>query len=970
MPMPTRFRGGRRIDVPVHLLGKVGDLPADCELKRRGKDGWAIEVGGGRLGVEPAVRDRVRLDELLQAGGALVQLERRRKQYAVVGRVFPSVASLPPRRVELSVEVIQELPSSARANPEWWIRRNFELPGGRWAAWAGGHGAIELDRGFDLVGVDRRLTLVPSGPGTLVARELKRVRRAVPGATLLGAEMDFVPFYEPRPGDGPDPSERDEGFVQVWAAYQALERDLVAGLAEAFGEVAYTRRRFDASAGVFVFDLKHAWEQRDPRWSGSSVELVGGSDKGSGERLGEIVAVGPKSLRIRSLDELDEPPPTGQLAISTLGDTKRLQRRARAIERVRDHSAARPELLELLDGRPLRTPPRPRRKVDSPGLRAMLKGRRLTPAQRQAIDAALNGGDVVVIQGPPGTGKTTVIQAIALRLEEEGEGRILLTSFQHDAVLQMIEGSRIGGIAVPTTAGKDPAARMASLQDWLDDYLEAHKEAVASAPQDPREPVAVAASDALLTLPDPPAPASALEAVQAVLAVAEGVAPKAQVESLSRLERSLWTATRRPGRRPRWHDRLDAQLDDPEGFAVDGGAARARDLLRALPRGVPERPVVHAASELLPGQEPPPDWTAALATLRDRAASEARSGGALASDARAKLQQLLGWATEGQVHGPAAHRYAVRLFLEEVRKDPASALRHLVSLAPVISATVHGAERLAKRRGEFDTVIVDEAARANPLDLLIALVLGKRLILVGDDRQLPHILEMELLRLMEESQADTAERERIRALLQESLFGRVVRLYEHSPPDGVRRVFLLDTQFRSAPPIARFVSDEFYGGRLSTPDDFDVTNDTGLYDGRTMVWKAETGRREEGCYHRRAEVQRVAEEVDAALAAGVTDLGIITFYREQAERLLAEARNRGWPDSIRVGSVDAFQGREFDVVFLSCVRSNPRAAVGFLALENRICVAMSRARKVLVVVGDPRTTDSVGSLRRFREAAS
>src|ERR1035441_10194189 len=70
-------------------------------------------------------------------------------------------------------------------------------------------------------------------------------------------------------------------------------------------------------------------------------------------------------------------------------------------------------------------------------------------------------------------------------------------------------------------------------------------------------------------------------------------------------------------------------------------------------------------------------------------------------------------------------------------------------------------------------------------------------------------------------------------------------------------------------------------------------------------------------------------------------------------------RLRGLP-RVRIGSVDGFQGREFDVVFLSTTRSSRSSRAGaqgpnrfgFLVLPNRLCVAMSRQRKLLVAVGD------------------
>jgi superfamily I DNA and/or RNA helicase len=66
-------------------------------------------------------------------------------------------------------------------------------------------------------------------------------------------------------------------------------------------------------------------------------------------------------------------------------------------------------------------------------------------------------------------------------------------------------------------------------------------------------------------------------------------------------------------------------------------------------------------------------------------------------------------------------------------------------------------------------------------------------------------------------------------------------------------------------------------------------------------------------------------------------------------------------ERLRIGTVDAFQGKEFDVVFLSVTRSNDfpggtdeqqRRKFGHLMLENRLCVAMSRQQRLLVAVGD------------------
>jgi superfamily I DNA and/or RNA helicase len=133
-------------------------------------------------------------------------------------------------------------------------------------------------------------------------------------------------------------------------------------------------------------------------------------------------------------------------------------------------------------------------------------------------------------------------------------------------------------------------------------------------------------------------------------------------------------------------------------------------------------------------------------------------------------------------------------------------------------------------------------------------------------------------------------------------------------------------------------------------------------------------RPEGNSWHRPAEVEQVMVELRRilpALEAACPDfdpekpdgmVGVIAFYSAQATALqeALEDPRMGLPshlrERVRVDTVDAFQGREYEVVLLSTVRSNREEALtkrlGFTVLPNRLCVAFSRARNVLVVVGD------------------
>jgi superfamily I DNA and/or RNA helicase len=145
----------------------------------------------------------------------------------------------------------------------------------------------------------------------------------------------------------------------------------------------------------------------------------------------------------------------------------------------------------------------------------------------------------------------------------------------------------------------------------------------------------------------------------------------------------------------------------------------------------------------------------------------------------------------------------------------------------------------------------------------------------------------------------------------------------------------------------------------------------------------------------------VAEIVrDFVTQCPTRSVGVITFYGDQRDLImemlvgdLTQVDQRGsfsiHPDfqdfrdedgsireRLRIGTVDAFQGKEFDAVILSMVRSEspastrpPGSVFGFLTVENRFCVALSRQRRLLVVVGDKSMADlpQAESIRGLRE---
>jgi superfamily I DNA and/or RNA helicase len=277
----------------------------------------------------------------------------------------------------------------------------------------------------------------------------------------------------------------------------------------------------------------------------------------------------------------------------------------------------------------------------------------------------------------------------------------------------------------------------------------------------------------------------------------------------------------------------------------------------------------------------------------------------------------------------------------------------------------------------FDTVIIDEAARVAPMDLLIAMVLAKRrIILVGDHRQLPHMVNEDVIK-----RSDLSENEYINKSIFGYLKERAKKLEEY---DNIKRAVTLDNQYRTHPILGQFVSDNFYkrygeafnsplGTKIGKVDDYFNQRLKGI-ENVPAVWIDVSNQecKEQRAWSRKCEAQRIIEYLKKwvfSKEGNELSFGIITFYRNQVEiinNLINKEFTKEERDSftkrLKVGTVDSFQGMEFDIVFLSAVRSRDLRTIndklkdynlfGFLISKNRLCVSMSRQKKSLIVVGD------------------
>ncbi len=327
---------------------------------------------------------------------------------------------------------------------------------------------------------------------------------------------------------------------------------------------------------------------------------------------------------------------------------------------------------------------------------------------------------------------------------------------------------------------------------------------------------------------------------------------------------------------------------------------------------------------------------------------------------RKKLEHLRGMASKYKRNFGHHEKEQRRLLKEEVRllKSDADLLEFyivndLLNTTQVICCTLVGSSHSVLRGKKFKIVFIDEAAQALEPACWIPILKSERVVFAGDHCQLPPTIKS----------TDAA-----RAGLSMTLFEKGILKH----PD---RSSMLRVQYRMHQHIMKFSSYYFYKDELIAHES--VKNEL-LRPNQSPIEFIDTA----GCGYTEAQdpetLSRFNEE-EAQLLIRLTEklvedigpeewleqnltMGIITPYRAQVDHLhkLAEASSVLEPlhKLITINTVDAFQGQERDVIAISFVRSNDKSEVGFLSDIRRTNVAMTRARRKLIMIGDSATLGS------------
>ena len=707
------------------------------------------------------------------------------------------------------------------------------------------------------------------------------------------------------------------------------------------------------------------------------------------------------------------PNSSGNLILSLAGQIAQIKRRLFARKAILEGRAANPQLGLLIEEKGEIAPTRAPSKIKP--LTAFVAEKVFlnppTDRQRDAIDVALNTPDVALIQGPPGTGKTTVIAAIIERLNELSDkaganikGSILLTGFQHDAVENMTDRLAINGLPVPKfgkrsgTDGDGFSRFERQLEEWC---TQRARELHSKNPKLIEVKQETQIKNLCIQYLKAPTRTLALNIAQGIAKLGVSIVGEECCRRAARLAERL---------------SLQEQLNDsasypllqpvrrlrhrPESFA-DDGAERVTDALEDLQDVLDdeEKKLLDKASLWRP-EDGEPSFLKDIAKLKKKLLYRFTSPPvfrvekqndeilALAEDAVKKIRTA-GLSVKDKKTAALAE------FLAELESNPYGMIDTVADYAYAFAATCQQSvnKKMQQQKGiyvkdaaqeiqkiQYEYVIVDEAARVSPPDLMVAMAQGKRIILVGDHRQLPHIIDETVARQMENEETGENESDWLKKSMFQYFFSERLKALEEN--DRIQRRVTLDKQYRMHPMLGVFISRNFYE-RFDLSEKFgsgrpesDFVHNLSGTDNTPTIWldvPVSKGKHQRSgtSWIRRAEATAIAHQLQTWMNSDEgkeLSFGVISFYKAQAELVKKQlGKSAGDDKKLRIGTVDSFQGMEFDVVILSMVRTMPenwksrddseeiqaRRLFGHLCLYNRLNVSMSRQKKLLVVAGDP-----------------
>ncbi|MFV0179772.1 AAA domain-containing protein [Empedobacter falsenii] len=329
----------------------------------------------------------------------------------------------------------------------------------------------------------------------------------------------------------------------------------------------------------------------------------------------------------------------------------------------------------------------------------------------------------------------------------------------------------------------------------------------------------------------------------------------------------------------------------------------------------------------------------------------------------------------------------LKKWIQETNNEYETLLKPLIyNSIDVVFATCIGIKSdqiLKSKNFKFDTVIIDEAGKANIAETLVAMELGKKVILVGDQKQLPPYMESALLDVKDPNSFPNSSygkdyiEDDISHALKTSFFEFIVnRINAGEFPK--ENMIMLNYQHRMHPNIGEFVSHSFYEGevrmgnkthlnKLDLPAPFN--KEVIFFDTSNAKYPFEQNNGFSAMNNTEAET--ISEIILPKLfdhEMMPENIAIIAPYKSQVTNINNHINNSNLKfKNIDVSTLDSFQGKEYDIIIFSFTRSSDHTKpkiengkkrftkVGFLDDARRLNVAFSRAKKKLILIGNAKT---------------
>lgn len=718
-----------------------------------------------------------------------------------------------------------------------------------------------------------------------------------------------------------------------------------------------------------------------------------------------------KKIICKTNDSFKEIPSDGYIKISLSSEKSIHDRRMSAIQRIRNNQAAKEGLALLLMGKPMyvrRIKKRYRVEDFREEIERAFHGRQPNSSQKEAIELAINTPDFAIIQGPPGCGKTALINAIDYCLAKidtpvHRMGASLSTAYQNDSTENMIAGKEINGVPVPFISKSRSVKKY--VESNFKDYIEEIQQKLAEKyPEIIKElnnsfglkQLTAIQADFVVEKTTLHGLIQCINTIfshmQDVLEIAESNAlEKIRDKARKKLEKrqhpnnlnGLQYIRMIPSSIIEYEDDGYNTFLEAKELLLKECSDLSKDIFEHLERISKNLMLVPIDFERI--KEIKDEMIFILKNNRE----EMKSNLELNQEVDSILESIKNRIDKKNEHDD---EFVLKNFIDIFMNNELHVRQALSQWVTSIAAThqISGDAKMVSFDNDssqkedsfvaYNNVLIDEAARSCPPDLFIPISCAKqRIIMVGDQKQLPQFVDGEILDEIDLS--DDLKKDMKTRSMFEYLFDDVApKLTEN---DGFQRVISLNEQYRMPKVLGDFIGDNFYPNLgLKSPrgnpnQDEGFKQSLPYITNKCLVWCDSFGTEEkEGKGRKNIDEAKVVAKLlyeflhDENEENAKLSIGVISFYRGQVKEIkkqlyelgIAEEEkgtyriNSKYEKRVKIDTVDSFQGLQKDIIILSMVISDERRkfaknAFGFLD-GNRLCVALSRQQRCLIVVGN------------------